>query len=64
MPSEKKEFREKMAKLGRLHLFHNHLIQIALDPGSFQDDAYVQITACPRLLTRWDDPVLRRRIAR
>lgn len=50
-------------KQQRVRLFHNHLIQVALDKDTYEDAELVKITAQPRTFLRWDEAALKQRVA-
>jgi len=50
-------------KQQRIQLFHNHLIQVALDRDSYEDSDLVHVTAQPQSSIRWNELTLRQRVA-
>jgi hypothetical protein len=54
--------REQQEKHQRVQLFHNHLMQIALDRDTYEDSEIVRITAQPQTFLRWDEMALKQRV--
>jgi hypothetical protein len=53
---------DQQEKRQRVHLFHNHLMQVALDRDTYEDAELVRITAQPQTFLRWDEMALRQRV--